>query len=112
MSGYINEVGEREDLLSRMGIPLDIVEAFTHRMVVFPPALRNIPPKGITEFGIKTILRPMVGLIVGYTMRTPWTFLPRKQLDPVEFAQVRILIRIAIDYSVSRSFGDRYLWKN
>lgn len=83
-----------------MGVPLDVVEAFTQRMVVFPPPFHDVPPRGITEFGVKIILRPMVGVIIGYTMRTPWTFSAKRQLDPVEFEQVRILIRIALDYAV------------
>ena len=85
-----------------MGIPADIVNTFTVRLIVFPKDHEYFPPAGVLRYGIKFIARPMVGLITGYVCSDIHSFQSKGPLDLVENGQVRVLLRIALEHTVSR----------
>lgn len=88
-----------------MGIPADVVNAFASRLVVFPKGRDYFPPHGIVRYGVKFICRPMVGLLISYLCTDLYSFQSKRVLDSVEIAQVRVLLRLALEHTVR---GDRY----
>lgn len=85
-----------------MGIPADIINAFTARLIIFPKDAEYFPPRGVLRFGMKFVCRPMVGLITSHVCTDLYSFQSRGMLDIVETAQVRVLLRIALEHTVSR----------